>query len=69
MSAWTMTKLIGGLIGAGLLILTLWLVLTGKLGFMKSIEERAARERVQRQYEESQRQQNFRRPFEAVNLP
>jgi hypothetical protein len=36
---------------------------------MKELEARNARERMQRQINETQRQQNLRRPFEAINFP
>jgi len=69
MNGWTIAKAISGVVGVGLLALAAWLVLSGKVGPMKAAEERNARERSQRQFDESQRQQNFRRPFEAVTLP
>ena len=69
MNGWTIAKAVGGVLGAGLLALAAWLVLSGKVGPMKAAEERNARERIQRQYDESQRQQNLRSPFEAVTVP
>jgi hypothetical protein len=69
MSNGNLIKAITAAFGAGILVLGLWLVFSGKLGFIKAAEERAARERTQRQIEESQRQQNLRRPFEALVLP
>ena len=63
------TKVIGAFMVAGLLAVGAWLVFTGRVGPMKELEERAARDRTQRQIMESQRQQNLRRPFEAVGFP
>jgi len=69
MNGWTIAKAVAGVVGAGLLVIGAWLVLSGKIGPMKAAEERNARERIQRQYGEAQRQQNLRSPFEAVSLP
>jgi hypothetical protein len=69
MSNIDIAKAIGALLAVGFLSLAAWLVLTGRIGPMKEAEERAARERIQRQIQESQRQQNLRRPFEAVGTP
>jgi len=69
MNPWTIVKTIGALVGLAVLLLGVWLVLSGKVGPLPAAEERAARERVQRQLMESQRQENLRRPFEAISFP
>jgi hypothetical protein len=69
MSDGNLIKAVGAALAAAILGVGLWLVLTGKLGFMKAIEERAERERTQQRIQEQQRQQNLRRPFEALSFP
>ena len=69
MSRADIVKVIAALVGVAFLALGVWLVFTGRIGPMKELEERAARERTQRQIMEFQRQQNLRRPFEAINFP
>jgi hypothetical protein len=69
MSRADIAKVIGAVVAVSLLALGVWLVFTGRVGPMKELEARNARERMQRQINETQRQQNLRRPFEAINFP
>jgi hypothetical protein len=69
MSQMDIYKMVGALMAAAFVALGGWLFLTGRIGPLKEAEERNARERIQRQLMEGQRQQNLRRPFEAVGIP
>jgi hypothetical protein len=69
MSKTDIAKAIAALAAVAFLTLGAWLVLSGRIGPMKELEARNERERIQRQINETQRQQNLRRPFEAVGLP
>jgi hypothetical protein len=69
MSGWNIAKIIGGVIGVGVVSLAAWLLLTGRVGPLKAAEDRAAREQVQREIQGAQWRQNLQSPFKAVGLP